>query len=34
MYTQEKGIDWITFSTTHQVGWNGCIINIPDKKDI
>ena len=30
MSTQETGLDWITFSTSRQVGWIGCILNIPD----
>ena len=34
MSTQETGLDWITFLTSHQVGWIECILNIPDQKNI
>ena len=34
MTTQETGLDWITFSKSHQVGWIECIRNIPDEKNI
>ena len=34
MSTQETGLDWITFSTSHQIGWIECILNIPDYKNI
>ena len=28
--TQEAGLDWMAFSTSHQVGWIECIFNIHD----
>ena len=32
MSTQETGLDWITFSTSHQLGWIECTRNILDLK--
>ena len=28
------GLDWITFSTSHQLGWIECFLNIPGLKYI
>ena len=34
MSTKETGLDWITFSTSHQVGWIECILNITGWENI
>ena len=33
-YVHAENRVWITFSTSHQVGWIQCILNIPDYKNI
>ena len=34
MSTKETGLDWIIFSTSHQVGWIECILNITGWENI
>ena len=34
MSTKETGLDWIIFSTSHQVGWIECILSITGWENI